>query len=187
VSALLWIAGLVAAIGYALLVTQRGLRRGPLSRIALLATVSLAATAVVVGFLELWDSSLTLSWEILGFILLTAVAFAAVQGALVRLLKVRAAAILGPLYLIAPAVASQVPEMLNPAYRTLLWSWTPFRFSTEGLRSLLLGTPDAPDVRTGIVVLASMAVAGLVVMLWPVRAKADPPVPAESREPALAG
>jgi hypothetical protein len=186
-SALLWIAGLVAAIGYAVLIVQRGLRRGPLSRVALLLTVSVAATAVVAGFLKLWDSSLTLSWEVLGFVFLTAVAFAAVQGALVRLFSLRAAAILGPLYLIAPAVAGQVPEMLNPAYRTLLWSWTPFRFSTEGLRSLLLGTPDAPDVRTGIIVLASMAVAGLAVILWPVRTKAEPPVSAASREPVLAG
>jgi len=186
-SALLWIAGLVAAVGYAVLVVQRGLRRGPLSRIALMATVSVAATAVVAGFFALWDSSLTLSWQVLGFMLLTAVAFAAVQGALVRMFKLRAAAILGPLYLIAPAIAGQVPEMLNPAYRALLWSWTPFRFSTEGLRSLLLGTSDAPDVRTGIIVLACMAVAGLVVILLPVRGRTEPPVPAEDREPALAG
>jgi hypothetical protein len=122
---------------------------------------------------------------VLGFILLTAVAFTAVQGGLLRLLKIRAVAILAPLYLIAPAVAGQVPEMLDPAYRTLLWSWTPFRFSTEGLRSLLLGTPDAPDVRTGIIVLASMAVVGLVVMLWPSRRAIEPEAPAETREPAL--
>ncbi len=57
-----------------------------------------------------------------------------------------------------------MPELLNPTYRALLWSWTPFRFSTEALRSLLLGTPSAPDVRLGVIVLASMAVAGLAVL-----------------------
>ena len=92
---------------------------------------------------------------------------------MLRLIRLRAAAILAPMYLLAPAVAGTVPEMLDPAYRTLLWSWTPFRFSTEGLRSLLQGVPDAPDVRTGVVVLASMAVVGLVVMLWPGRRQAE--------------
>jgi hypothetical protein len=185
-SALLWIGGLVAALGYGLFVVRRGMRPGPLSRAALLATVSVAATAVVAGFFLLWDSSLALGPDVLGFLLLTAVAFAAVQGALLRILRLRAAAILGPLYLIAPAVAGQVPEMLDPAYRALLWSWTPFRFSTEGLRSLLLGTPGAPDVATGVTVLASMAVVGLVVMLWPGRTKTEPPAPADARQPALA-
>jgi hypothetical protein len=185
-SALLWIGGLVAALGFGLLVVRGGMRPGPLSRAALLVTVSVAATAVVAGFFRLWDSSLPLGWDVLGFLFLTAVAFAAVQGALLRVIRLRAAAILGPLYLIAPAVASQVPEMLNPAYRTLLWSWTPFRFSTEGLRSLLLGTPGAADVRTGIIVLASMAVAGLVVMMWPGRMRIEPPIPADTREPVLA-
>lgn len=184
-SALLWIGGLVGAVGFGLLVVREGMRPGPLARMTLLLTVGLAATAVVAGFVELWDSSLTLGWDVLGFVFLTAVAFAAVQGALVRLIRLRAVAILAPLYLIAPAVAGQVPELLNPAYRALLWSWTPFRFSTEGLRSLLLGTPGAPDVRTGVVVLASMAVVGLVVLLWPARRTAEPAVPVEAREPAL--
>ena len=186
-SALLWIGGLVAALGYGLLVVRQGMRPGPLSRATLLLTVSVVATGVVAGFLKLWDSSLTLGWDVLGFVFLTAVAFSAVQGALLRIFRLRAAAILGPLYLIAPAVAGQVPEMLNPAYRTLLWSWTPFRFSTEGLRSLLLGSSDAPDVRTGLIVLAAMAVAGLVVILWPVRTRVEPTASAEEREPALAG
>ena len=90
------------------------------------------------------------------------------------------------MYLLAPAVAGTVPEMLNPTYRTLLWSWTPFRFSTEGLRSLLQGVPDAPDVRTGVIVLASMAVVGLVVLL-PVRKDPVGPPSAETRELVSSG
>jgi hypothetical protein len=66
-------------------------------------------------------------------------------------------------------VAGQVPEMLDPAYRTLLWSWTPFRFSTEGLRSLLVGATDAPDVSTGIWVLTGMLAVGLVLVVLPGR------------------
>ncbi|GAB3455690.1 ABC transporter permease [Actinophytocola sediminis] len=187
-SALLWIGGLVAAMAFGLLVVRERLAVGPLARAALLTSASVLTTGVVLGFLRLWDADLPISTEVVGFVALTAVAFASVQGALLRLLRLRAAAVLGPLYLIAPAVAGQVPEMLDPAYRTLLWSWTPFRFSTEGLRSLLLGTPDAPDVRTGVLVLGGMAVVGLVVMLWPGRARVEPqPRPVESREPVLTG
>jgi hypothetical protein len=164
-SALLWICGLVATLGFVAITVRGRLHAGIGPRALLALTASLAGVGVVTGFFTLWDNSLPLGWNVLGFLFLTALAFTAIQGALVRLLGIRAAAILGPLYLIAPAVAGQVPELLNPTYRALLWSWTPFRFSAEGLRSLLLGTPSAPDVRLGVIVLASMIVAGIVVLI----------------------
>lgn len=185
-SALLWIGGLVGAMAFGLLVIRRGMRATATARLTLVVSISVLATGAVVGLLKLWDSSLNVSTEVLGFLLLTAVAFASVQGALLRLLRLRAAAILGPMYLLAPAVAGTVPEMLNPTYRALLWSWTPFRFSTEGLRSLLQGVSDAPDVRNGVVVLASMAVVGLVVLLWPTR-RAPVEAPTETRELVSSG
>lgn len=185
-SALIWIGGMVGAMAFGLLVTRRGLRATPVARLTLVASISVFTTGVIVGFMKLWDSSLDVGWNVVGFLFLTAVAFAAVQGALLRLLHLRAASILGPMYLLAPAVAGTVPEMLNPAYRAVLWSWTPFRFSTEGLRSLLLGVPDAPDVRNGTVVLVAMAVVGLVVLLWPNRRRpAETPV--ETRELVSSG
>lgn len=179
-SALLWISGLVATLAFGLLTTRRGIRAGvgPRSIVALTSTV--LGVGVIAGLFTLWDNTIPLNWNVLGFLALTALAFAAIQGALLRLLKLRAAALLGPLYLIAPAVAGQVPELLNPVYRALLWSWTPFRFSTEGLRSLLQGTPSAPDVSLGVIVLASMAVAGLAVMIVSgsrTREKAQPHTP----------
>jgi hypothetical protein len=164
-SALLWISGLVATLAFGLLTSRRGIRAGVGPRSILALTSTVLGVGVVAGLFTLWDNTIPLTWDVLGFLALTALAFAAIQGALLRLLKLRAAALLGPLYLIAPAVAGQVPELLNPTYRALLWSWTPFRFSTEGLRSLLQGTPSAPDVRTGVIVLAAMAVAGLTVMV----------------------
>ncbi|MFC4856350.1 ABC transporter permease [Actinophytocola glycyrrhizae] len=185
-SALLWVGGLVAAMAFGLLVAKPGTRTRTGARLTLVVSVSVLATGAVAGLTKLWDSSLDLGWDVLGFLLLTAVAFASVQGALLRLLHLRAAAILGPLYLLAPAVAGTVPEMLDPAYRTLLWSWTPFRFSTEGLRSLMQGVPDAPDVRTGLIVLTSMAVAGLVVMVWPGR-RPEQEAPAGTRELVSSG
>jgi hypothetical protein len=185
-SALLWIGGLVGAIAFGLLVVQRGGRPTATARLTLVASISVLATGAVVGLMKLWDSSLNVSVEVLGFLMLTAVAFSAVQGALLRVMHLRAAAILGPLYLLAPAVAGTVPEMLNPTYRALLWSWTPFRFSAEGVRSLLLGVPDAPDVRTGVIVLASMAVVGLVVLLWPGRRPPEE-APLETRELVSSG
>ncbi|WP_436501162.1 ABC transporter permease [Actinokineospora sp. HUAS TT18] len=170
-SALLWIGALVATIGLAFAAGRRGLLVRPVHRVGLVVAVAVVAPGVVVGLTGWWDSSVAVSWGVVGFLVLTAVAFAALQGALVRFLGIRAAAILGPLYLIAPAVAGQVPEMLNPAYRALLWSWTPFRFSAEGLRSLLQDTASAPDVRLGLIVLGSIAVVGLALLLLPARAK----------------
>jgi hypothetical protein len=185
-SALLWIGSLVGGMAFGLLVVRRGVRATGTSRFVLVVSVTVVVTGAVIGLLELWDSALDISWDVVGFLALTAAAFAAVQGALLRLLHLRAAAILGPMYLLAPAVAGTVPEMLDPAYRTLLWSWTPFRFSTEGLRSLLQGVPDAPDVRHAVVVLASMAVAGLVVLLWPARRQAAE-APVRTRELVSSG
>ncbi|MBP2323888.1 ABC-type multidrug transport system permease subunit [Kibdelosporangium banguiense] len=166
-SALLWIAGLAAGLLFVALRTRTGVKPGIAARITLPLTASVLSVGVVALLLLLWDSSLDLGWDVLGFMLLAALAFTGVQGALLKLLGLRAAAILGPLYLIAPAVAGQVPEMLHPFYRDILWSWTPFRFAAEGTRSLLQGTGSAPDVWTGVIVLGSMAVVGLLVILLP--------------------
>ncbi|WP_236788917.1 ABC transporter permease [Amycolatopsis sp. GM8] len=169
VSILAWLGSLAA--GAAALVLARRARLS-LSLGARLTRVFLSGvlmTAVLAGFLKLWDASLPLDWQVLGFMFLVSTAFAAIQGALLRLLGLPAMAILGPLYLLAPAVAGQVPELLNPAYRAALWSWTPFRFSTEGLRSLLQGTSGAPDVTTALWVLGVMLAVGLVVIVWPGR------------------
>jgi hypothetical protein len=147
------------------------------------------SVGVIALLVRLWDSSLPLGWDVLGYLLLAALAFTGVQGALLRLMGLRAAAILAPLYLIAPAVAGQVPEMLHPFYRDILWSWTPFRFSAEGTRSLLQGTSSAPDVRTGLIVLGSMAVVGLLVIMAPGR-KSTPvatAAPQATSVPAHAG
>jgi hypothetical protein len=168
-SALLWIGTLVGSV----LVVAIALRAErpttvPL-RLATAVLVPVGATGALLGLMLLWDSSLRIDARLVGFLLLAAFAFAAVQGAVLRLLGLAGMAILAPLYLMAPAVAGQVPELLHPAYRALLWSWTPFRFSTEGVRSLLLLDGVPPDVRTALWVLGGMAVAGLIVLMWPSR------------------
>jgi hypothetical protein len=172
-SALLWIAGLAAGLLFTVMKTRSRATPGLVTRITLPLAASVLSVGVVALLLLLWDSSLPLGWDVLGFMLLAALAFTGVQGALLRLLEIRAVSVLAPLYLIAPAVAGQVPELLHPFYRDVLWSWTPFRFSAEGLRSLLQGTGSAPDVGTGSIVLGAMALAGLVVILWPVSARQE--------------
>ncbi|NUT53200.1 MAG: ABC transporter permease, partial [Saccharothrix sp.] len=129
------------------------------------AASTVLGVAVVAGLFALWDSTLPLGWDVLGYLTLVGVAFALVQGALLRLFGIRAMAVLGPLYLIAPAVAGQVPELLDPAYRALLWSWTPFRFSVEGLRALLHGGSPSPAQVWVFVALAAIGLA--VVALLP--------------------
>lgn len=174
-SALAWIGALVAGLALTQLAARTGRTVGAGARFLQVIGVGVLVTAAVAGFFALWDATLPLDVDVLGFVFLAATAFAALQAGLLRLLGLRAMAVLGPLYLVAPAVAGQVPELLNPAYRALLWSWTPFRFSTEGLRSLLQGVPGAPDVTTGVWVLGALLAAGLVVTLWPsARQQAEP-------------
>ncbi|MBB5955637.1 hypothetical protein FHS29_002218 [Saccharothrix tamanrassetensis] len=165
-SALLWIAGLVAGAAFTVLAR----RPGAWSRLAGATTAAVLGVAVVAGFFALWDAELPLGWDVLGYLALVGAAFALLQAGLLRLLGLRAMAVLGPLYLMAPAVAGQVPELLDPVYRAVLWSWTPFRFSTEGLRALLQG-----GTVTGaqVWVFAGIAVAGLVLVLAGEKAQPD--------------
>ncbi|HWO63693.1 MAG TPA: ABC transporter permease, partial [Umezawaea sp.] len=118
-SALLWIAGLAAGG----LFTVLAKRPGPGARLLGAATATVLGVGVVAGLLRLWDSGLPLDAGVLGFLLLVAAAFALLQAGLFRLLGVRAMAVLAPLYLMAPAVAGQSPELLDPVYQALLWSW----------------------------------------------------------------
>jgi hypothetical protein len=172
-SALAWLGALVAGLALTQLAKRTRRTLGAGARLVQVLGAGVLTAAVLAGFLKLWDSSLPLGWDVLGFLLLAATAFAALQAGLLRLLGLRAMIVLGPLYLVAPAVAGQVPELLNPVYRALLWSWTPFRFSTEGLRSLLQGVPGAPDVATGVWVMAGLLAAGLLVVLWPRSARQE--------------
>ncbi|GLY49295.1 ABC transporter permease [Lentzea sp. NBRC 102530] len=129
-SALLWVGGMVAGL---LFVVLRGRRLRWLSAL----TAAVLVTGSTVGLLAWWG--VTFDADALAFMLAVAASFALLQAGLFQLLGIRAMGVLGLLYLMAPAVAGQVPELLNPAYRAVLWSWTPFRFSTEGLRSLMYG------------------------------------------------
>ena len=176
-SALLWLGALITAVLVA--VAAPRLRGGrPLGRPATLAAAVVSAllgTAVVAGLARAWDSSLTLDWNVAGFLALVGLAFALLQAAVLRWLGVRGVALLVPLYLTAPAVAGLVPELLNPVYRDALWSWTPFRFSTEGLRSLLFLGTDGPDVQTALWVFGAIAAAGLLAVLAPKPTRAPRP------------
>ena len=164
-TALLWLVALVGnVIAIALGHRLRGGR--PLGRIAMVgvaAAASLLGTGLVVGLGWLWDSSLPIGWQLVGFFLLAGLAFALLQAAVLRWLGLGGLVILGPLYLMAPAVAGLPSQLINPVYRALLWSWTPFRFSTEAIRSLLfLG--GAPDVQPATLVLAAIALGGVLVI-----------------------
>ncbi len=164
-SSLLWIIGLVAsALTFLLLGRAATTLRPWLLATAVLAPVAgVVGAGAVVGFAELWDSGIDMSWPTFGFLALVGTAFVLVQGAVLGWLGLRGMALLAPLYLLAPAVAGQPPEFLLPAYRALLWSWTPFRFSAEGLRSLLF-FDGAPGIGGPVTVMVGLAV-GAVLLL----------------------
>ena len=108
-----------------------------------------------------------LGWEAIGFMALVGAAFGLLQAGVLRWLGLGGVALLGLFYLMAPAVAGQPPELLNPLYRDLLWSWTPFRFSTEALRSLIFLGSGAPDVQPALWLFGGIAAAGLALVLVP--------------------
>ncbi|MEU0878966.1 ABC transporter permease [Lentzea sp. NPDC005914] len=150
-SALLWVGGMIAGL---LFVVLKGRRFRWLAAL----TTAVLVEGSVVGLLAWWG--VTFTAEALTFMLAVAVSFALLQAGLFKHLGIRAMGVLGVLYLMAPAVAGQVPELLNPAYRAVLWSWTPFRFSTEGLRSLMYDG----SISTEWWVFGGIALVGLVLL-----------------------
>ena len=190
-SALLWLAtlatgALVLVAGPRVLGGHAG--RGP--RLAAVLGSAALGTAVVLGLARLWDGTLRLDWSVAGFLLLVATAFGLLQAGVLRWLGLRGMALLAPLYLMAPSVAGQVPELLDPAYKALLWSWTPFRFSAEALRSLLYLDAGAADVRTALRVFAGISIAGLLLLAIPRRFTSEGrhrrPAPRRGAEPTPA-
>jgi hypothetical protein len=138
--------------------------------------VGLFGSGVVLGLALLWDSALPIGWEVAGFLWLVGAAFGLFQAGILRWLGLPGIALLGALYLMAPAVAALPPELLNPIYRAALWSWTPFRFTTEGLRSLLYLGSGAQDVQTALWVCAGLAAGGLLLIIIPKPGRPSVPV-----------
>lgn len=179
VTAVAWLGCLVAGAALTLFAQRSGVRIGMAGRLANGVTASVLVTGLIVGYVALWDGTLPLGWDVVGLVALTTLAFALLQGGVLHLAGIKAMALLAPLYLVAPAVTNQVPELLHPGYRVALWSWTPFRFPAEALRSLFAGTPEAPDVTLAVWVLTGVLVAGLLLLAVPRRsagqqAEADP-------------
>ncbi|WP_329789616.1 ABC transporter permease [Lentzea sp. DG1S-22] len=159
-SALLWVGGMIAGL---LFVVLRGQRMRWLSALV----TAVLVTGSTAGLLVWWG--VTPGAAALTFLLAVAVAFALLQAGLFRHLGIRAMGVLGLLYLMAPAVAGQVPELLHPVYEAVLWSWTPFRFSAEGLRSLLYDG----SVTTEWWVFGGIALVGVVLLLAGQEAQTD--------------
>lgn len=159
-SALLWVGGMVAGV---LFVVLKGRRFRLLSAVTAAVLVVGTSTALAAWW------GVTFTATAIGFLLVVGVSFALLQAGLFKHLGIRAMALLGVLYLMAPAVAGQVPELLNPVYRAALWSWTPFRFSTEGLRALMYDG----FVSTEWWVFGGIALVGLVLLLAGKEAQPD--------------
>jgi hypothetical protein len=158
-TALLWLAALVGnvmvlALGPRL---RGGSAIGRLGVAGVAASSALLGAGLVVGLGWLWDSSLSIGWDVAGFLTLVGFSFALLQAAILRWLGFPGMALLAPLYLMAPAVAALPPELINPVYRSLLWSWTPFRFAVEGVRSLIFLGGGAPDVEPALILFAAIA------------------------------
>ncbi len=166
---LLWLAALICnVLVVAVAPTLRGGRSlGRLATLGAAVTAAALGTGMVRGLAWVWDSGLPIGWDVIEFIALVAASFALLQAGLLRWLGMAGMGLLAPLYLMAPAIAGLPPEILNPVYRAALWSWTPFRFAAEGLRSLIFLSGGAPDVQNAVRVFAGIGLAGLLLTLAP--------------------
>jgi hypothetical protein len=166
--AMLWLATLISGV----LVVALGPRLhggrplGRAARILAALTGAILGTGGVLGFARLWDANLAVGWEAIAFMALVGVAFGLLQAGVLRWLGLVGVPLLALFYLMAPAVAGQPPELLNPVYRDLLWSWTPFR-------SLIFLGSGAPDVRPALWLFGAIAAAGLALVLIPTRRRGN--------------
>ncbi|GMK38794.1 phage infection protein [Paenibacillus sp. CCS19] len=97
-------------------------------------------------------------------LLVAGIAFFLLQSALVNWLGMAAMPILILLMFFSLPVVNMAPEFLPQTTHDWLYSWTPFRFAASGLRnSMYFNEVDAAT--TNLTVLASIAAAGLVLVL----------------------
>lgn len=75
-------------------------------------------------------------WAVYGFLVFASGMFFLMQGALLNWLGLGGMPILVLLFFFSNPVLALAPEMLPDVTKTWLYSWTPFRFSVEGLRSI---------------------------------------------------
>jgi len=142
----------------------------PLDRAALVFTAAMGAvagTVVVVALARIWDASLAIGWDVIGLLALIGLAFALLQAAVLRWLGLLGIPLLALLYLMAPAAAGLPSELLSPVYRDLIWSWLPFRFSAQGIRSLLYLGSQGPGVQEALWLFGAIGAGALVLLLAP--------------------
>lgn len=190
---LLWIGGLAGSGLLLFAARSSGGHPAVAARLVLVVSNAIVGTLVVFTFSHIWDGDVAWNWPATWFLVLVGGAFAALQGAVLRLLGFAGIPILGLLYLMSPSVSGQPPELLHPAYRALLWSWSPVRIATEAVRSLLFLDTTPDDVVIGWIVFGVLGGVALVVLLWPGRAVASseasgtaPEAPRSQIVPALA-
>lgn len=102
------------------------------------------------------------------FLCLAGTAFFFLQSALLNLMGIAAMGLLVLLLFFSMPVIGMAPEFLPETTRNLLYSWTPFRFAAEGMRSVMYfdgGTTGAVQSFTvlgwlGAISLAVMTLAG---------------------------
>jgi hypothetical protein len=168
-SLLLWLTTFFASI-LANVVAPRARGARPLGRSVPVVTAAMAAVAgtiLVVGLARVWDQSLAIGLDVIGFMALVGLAFALLQAAVLRWTGLAGIPLLALTYLMAPAAAGLPSEVLSPVYRNLIWSWLPFRFSAEGIRSLLYLGSQGPGVQEALWLFGGIAVGALVLMVAP--------------------
>jgi len=137
---LLWLGSLIGSLMIWLLLhnkdqqPNRFVKKQLLSGV-LLAVVQAFSTLVVVGWLM--GMELANYGSLIMFLIITSFVFFLIQSSALNWLGFKGWPILILIWLFGLPVVSLPPELLSTFYRVGIYSWIPFRFSVEGLNSIL--------------------------------------------------
>ncbi len=137
---LLWLGSLIGSLMIWLLLhnkdqqPNRFVKKQLLSGV-LLAVVQAFSTLVVVGWLM--GMELANYGSLIMFLIFTSFVFFLIQSSVLNWLGFKGWPILILIWLFGLPVVSLPPELLSTFYRVGIYSWIPFRFSVEGLNSIL--------------------------------------------------
>ncbi len=137
---LLWLGSLIGSLMIWLLLHQKNQLPTRFVRTQLLSGVLLAviqafSTLAVVGWLM--GMELANYGHLILFLIITSFVFFLIQSSVLNWLGFKGWPILILIWLFGLPVVSLPPELLSTFYRVGIYSWIPFRFSVEGLNSIL--------------------------------------------------
>lgn len=164
---LLWLGSLIGSLSIWLLLHRKNQIASEFVGTQILSGIALAiiqafSTMVVIGWLM--GIELVNYGYLIMFLILTAFVFFLIQSSVLNWLGFKGWPLLIMVWLFGLPVASLPPEFLSPFYRLAIYSWIPFRFSVEGLSSIMFFDTGG-NLSSMLAVLSVMGAVFLLILL----------------------